>query len=510
MQNDRRYPNEILIGIVGVAETPEQSARVMGAIETCCRASIASPVRTIVRPVINELYSVEDTLRVLSDKEHCDVIFTSGGTGLSKADIVPQATRLVSTYELNGIGEQMRRIQALKNPAAMLSRQTAVLRETPEHETLIVNLPSHASDIPDVLRGVENGSFHEAGIFDCLCDYLEQIGGPAIALRDSEMDATPEKATPVTPQKAEFTHPAHTMEDRFPTYSQAMAAARRAQAQQQTAQEAKPNAGSDALHGIRIADSTSNRPKMSSEAIARRSVQHGVRLVSDTNKRALTPLDVIIEEPENGLTPDCTIVWLHGMGTAAEDFAPFAKEITDFGGPKSRLILPKAPEMPITVQNGATTTAWYDVLTRIGEEPEDLAGLKTMHLKVSQIINQIVSQGIPAETIFLGGFSQGAAMAIYSGLRQARTLAGVIALSGYLPAPGLLENDITPAGKMTPFFVAHGAFDEVINPIVARKSANFIESHIDTLVWREYNMEHEVCPDEMKHIVQFMTAALQN
>ena len=99
-------------------------------------------------------------------------------------------------------------------------------------------------------------------------------------------------------------------------------------------------------------------------------------------------------------------------------------------------------------------------------------------------------------------------MALYSGLRQARTLAGVIALSGDLPAPGILDADMTPAGKMTPYFMGHGAFDEIISPVIARKQAGLIESKVDTLVWREYNMEHEVAPDEMKHVVQFMSAAL--
>ena len=506
MQTERRYLDELLIGIVGVAETPEQSARVMGAVETCCRASFTSPIRIIARPVINELYSVEDTLRELSDKTQCDVIFTAGATGLSKADIVPQATRLVATYELPGIAEQMRRIQSLKNPAAMLSRQIAALRETPDHDTLIVNLPMHASDIPDVLRGVtpEKSSMHEVGVFDCLCDYLEQIGGPAIALRDAadeELEAEAQNNdTEVKLETPEPTMRAVPHEPRYPTYSQAMAAAREAHA-------ATPP---EISHVNPTAFGQTVNQRMSADAIARRSVQRGVRLVSDTNKRPFETLDVLVKDPENGRAPECTIVWLHGMGTQAEDFAPFAKEIVDFGGPESHFILPRAPQRPITVQAGATTTAWYDVLTRIGEEPEDLPGLKAMHLKISQIINQIVSQGTPAETIFLGGFSQGAAMALYSGLRQARTLAGVIALSGYLPAPQILDNDITPAGKMTPFFVAHGAFDSVINPVVARKSADFIEKHIDTLVWREYNMEHEVVADEMKHVVQFMSAALQS
>lgn len=85
MSCERRYPNELLIGIVGVAETPEQSARVMGAIETCCRAAFLSPIQIVARPVINELYSVEDTLRELSDKVLCDVIFTAGATARTRA-----------------------------------------------------------------------------------------------------------------------------------------------------------------------------------------------------------------------------------------------------------------------------------------------------------------------------------------------------------------------------------------------------------------------------------------
>lgn len=504
MPFERRYPNELLIGIVGVAETPEQSARVMGAIETCCRASFLSPIQIVARPVINELYSVEDTLRELSDKIACDVIFTAGATGLTKADVVPQATRLVSTYELPGLGEQMRRIQSHKNKASMLSRQTAGLRETPEHDALIVNLPPLASDIPDTLRGLftPDGTQTEPGIFDCLADFLEQIEGPTVRLREFGAPEDPVD-TEAEPQSLNLHRP--TQETRFPTsFSEAAATAResvhRDESVQVTGSRPAPTNGFSEHRVV--------HPRMTPEAIERRSVQRGVRLVSDTSRRTLDPLDLLIEEPEDGTKPECTVVWLHGMGTSPEEFAPFAREILDFGGPKARFILPRAPRIGITVQNRQLTTAWYDILARIGEKPEDLPGLKTMHLKISQIINQIVSQGVPAETIFLGGFSQGAAMALYSGLRQARTLAGVIALSGYLPAPELLAADITPAGKMTPYFMGHGAFDEVISPVVARKQAGLIESAVDTLVWREYNMEHEVSPDEMKHIVQFMSAAL--
>ena len=182
----------------------------------------------------------------------------------------------------------------------------------------------------------------------------------------------------------------------------------------------------------------------------------------------------------------------------------------DFGGPAARFILPNAPELAITAHNGYTTRAWYDLLNTSFTSPEDTQGLARMHLRISQIINDVVSSGLLAEKIFIGGFSQGAAMALYCALRQARTLAGCIELSGYLPAPELLDRDITPAGRSTPIFMGHGSFDSVINPLIAQKGSEIVEHYVDTLIWREYNMEHEICPEELTHIAQFMNTALQH
>ena len=101
-------------------------------------------------------------------------------------------------------------------------------------------------------------------------------------------------------------------------------------------------------------------------------------------------------------------------------------------------------------------------------------------------------------------------MALYSSLRQARTLAGCIALSGYLPAPQLLDRDVTPGGRATPVYMAHGSFDSVVSPMLAQKSADIVDQYAETLIWREYDMDHELCPEELTHIAQFMNTALQD
>ncbi|MCF0254362.1 MAG: molybdopterin adenylyltransferase, partial [Duodenibacillus sp.] len=106
-------------------------------------------------------------------------------------------------------------------------------------------------------------------------------------------------------------------------------------------------------------------------------------------------------------------------------------------------------------------------------------------------------------------FSQGAAMAIHCGLRQLRPLAGVIALSGYLPAPLTLNAELTDAGRATPVFMAHGAFDSIVSPMVGRRSSDLIGNYIERMVWREYDMDHELCPGELTDIAAFMHAALE-
>ena len=217
-----------------------------------------------------------------------------------------------------------------------------------------------------------------------------------------------------------------------------------------------------------------------------------------------------MRDPEDGSTPECTVIWLHGLGADAQDFLTLPQQLREFGAPAARFIFPNAPERELTVRPGYKTRAWYDLLSNdFGSQNEDRQGLAKMHQRISQIINEIVTSGLRAERIFLGGFSMGAAMSLYSSVRQVRTLAGCIALSGYFPAADLIEKDITPAGRGTPVFMAHGAFDSVIPSVLAEHGADLLENTLDTLIWREYNIDHEICPDELMNVAQFMSTALQ-
>ena len=255
---------------------------------------------------------------------------------------------------------------------------------------------------------------------------------------------------------------------------------------------------------------SNDKPAMSAEMIARRSVQHGIPLFATRTRATPEPLEVIVRDPEDGSSPECTVIWLHGLGADAQDFLTLPQQLREFGAPAARFIFPNAPERELTVRPGYKTRAWYDLLSDdFGSPNEDRQGLAKMHQRVSQIINEIVTSGLRAERIFLGGFSMGAAMSLYSSVRQVRTLAGCIALSGYFPAADLLEKDVTPAGRGTPVFMAHGAFDSVIPSVLAEHGADLLENTLDTLIWREYNIDHEICQDELMNVAQFMSTALQ-
>ena len=240
------------------------------------------------------------------------------------------------------------------------------------------------------------------------------------------------------------------------------------------------------------------------------SAKGGAALFATRTRTAPEPLEVIVRDPEDGSTPECTVIWLHGLGADAQDFLTLPQQLREFGAPAARFIFPNAPERELTVRPGYKTRAWYDLLSNdFGSQNEDRQGLAKMHQRISQIINEIVTSGLRAERIFLGGFSMGAAMSLYSSVRQVRTLAGCIALSGYFPAADLIEKDITPAGRGTPVFMAHGAFDSVIPSVLAEHGADLLENTLDTLIWREYNIDHEICPDELMNVAQFMSTALQ-
>lgn len=499
----RSADNELILGLVSISD--RASAGVyedegLPALENWIRRAVTTPVRVEKRLIPDERFQIENTLRDLTDNVGCDLVLTTGGTGPSLRDVTPEATLAVATREMPGFGEQMRRISLAFVPTAILSRQVGVLREIPGHAALILNLPGRPKAIAETLGGAKNadGSIKEQGIFAAVPYCLDLIGGPFIETDEAVIKAfrPKTKAAPAEAKKV----PVATE-----TASETPAAAddRPTPASQSVPEK---NVTSEAP---KVAAPQDDRPHMSPEAIARRSVQRGVPLFNDRRQPAgPAPLRCFVKEPVDGSTPQCTVVWLHGMGTTVKDFEPFAEEVADFGAPAARFVFPQAPKLALTAHRGWETTAWYDVLSDDFTSREDERGIRSMHLRVSQVIRELVAAGTPANQIFLGGFSMGAAMALYTGLRQPQPLAGVIALSGYLPLASALPAEITPAGHLTPIFMGHGAFDDVINPLTAQAGAKRIESLAETLIWREYNMEHTLCPEEMTHVAQFMTAAL--
>lgn len=493
MRAQRSSPDELILGLVSVSDRAsrgEYRDEGIPALQAWCEDAITTPIQFHTRLIEDDQYTIEETLRELVDRVGCDLVFTTGGTGPARRDVTPEATLAVGTREMPGFAEQMRRISLNFVPTAILSRQVAVLRETPTHAALIVNLPGRPKSIAETLGGYKSsdGEVIDAGLFASIPYCIDLIGGPYIETNPEIIEAfRPKNARRPKPEPTPEPEPVKpaplSAEALTPHFGEAPA--------QKTAEQMERE------HLVEQAKAQIEAAKTT------------VSLYSDKPVNTIEPLDVVVKDPINGLDPQCTVIWLHGMGTNADDFAPFPQELLEFGGPVARFVMPNAPEVALTAHHGWRTSAWYDILTDNFAGPEDQTGIHRMHLRISQIINEIISTGVPAERIFLGGFSQGAAMALYSGLRQARTLGGVIALSGYLPLAGHLDKDITFAGRATPVFMAHGAFDSVVSPILAKRSADVVETNVNTLIWREYNMEHELCADEITHIAQFMNAALQ-
>jgi phospholipase/carboxylesterase len=211
-------------------------------------------------------------------------------------------------------------------------------------------------------------------------------------------------------------------------------------------------------------------------------------------------------EIETAPAPSASILWLHGLGADGHDFAPIVPELRlPFA---VRFVFPHAPMRAVTVNNGAVMRAWYDVRGIGGERREDAEGVRASQAQVEALIAREQSRGIPDKRLVLAGFSQGGAMALYTGLRHRERLAGILALSCFLPLADTLEADAAPANRDVPIFFAHGIHDPLI-PLARARSAH------DTLVelgwrveWHEYAMPHSVCKEEVNDVSAWLTNVL--
>jgi phospholipase/carboxylesterase len=156
-------------------------------------------------------------------------------------------------------------------------------------------------------------------------------------------------------------------------------------------------------------------------------------------------------EIETAPNPSAAVIWLHGLGADGNDFVPIIPELRLAGSPGIRFIFPSAPSMPVTVNGGYVMPAWYDIIGRNPMDPEDANGIKQSAAAITELIEHEFNRGIAYENMVLAGFSQGCAMALHIGLRFPHKLAGIIALSGYLPLAMSLQLEKHSANSTTPW-----------------------------------------------------------
>jgi phospholipase/carboxylesterase len=215
---------------------------------------------------------------------------------------------------------------------------------------------------------------------------------------------------------------------------------------------------------------------------------------------------------ETGPAPRASVIWMHGLGADGNDFVPIVQELDLDGTPDIRFVFPHAPTRPVSINNGYVMRAWYDVkwgdLEGRSKQPDE-AGVRASERSIVQLVEHECSRGIEAGRIVLAGFSQGGAMALQTGLRFPRKLAGIMALSCYLPFAESLEAEASPENRNTPIFMAHGVQDGVIALQMATTSRDVLRQHGYEVEWHEYPMAHSVCLEEIAHIGTWLRQVLQ-
>jgi phospholipase/carboxylesterase len=207
---------------------------------------------------------------------------------------------------------------------------------------------------------------------------------------------------------------------------------------------------------------------------------------------------------ETQADPSWSVIWLHGLGADGHDFEPVVPELRLPGEPGWRFVFPHAPKRAVTINNGLVMRAWYDILSFDRGGPADEAGIRASAGLLDELIVRERSRGIGEGRIVVAGFSQGGAIALHGGLRSTERLAGIMALSTYLPLPQSFEAEVVHrsdrANTDVPIFMAHGRFDPVLSYEMGAESAARLREAGFGVEWHEYPMAHSVCAEEIAAI----------
>jgi len=212
-------------------------------------------------------------------------------------------------------------------------------------------------------------------------------------------------------------------------------------------------------------------------------------------------------EIESAPRPDAAVIWLHGLGADGHDFEPIVPELRLPAQMRVRFVFPHAPVRPVTMNMGTRMRAWYDIL-QLGGGQEDETGIRASQKLLEGLIEREASRGIASQRVVLAGFSQGGAIALQAGLRSTQRLAGLLALSTYLPLAATLRAERGTANREVPIFMAHGGQDPMIPIDSARRSREVLEGLGYRVEWREYPMPHSVCAEEISDIADWLVRVL--
>ena len=209
-------------------------------------------------------------------------------------------------------------------------------------------------------------------------------------------------------------------------------------------------------------------------------------------------------EIETGSEPSGSIIWLHGLGADGHDFEPIVPELRLPAELPLRFVFPHAPVRPVTINGGMTMRAWYDIYSLDRGGPVDEAGIRDSAAIADALIDRERERGIAGERIVLAGFSQGGAIALHAALRYPERLAGLMALSTYLPLEPSFEaeviNNVAAVNRDIPIFMAHGSFDPVLPMKMGADSRAALQAAGFEVEWHDYPMAHAVCAEEIVHI----------
>ena len=209
-----------------------------------------------------------------------------------------------------------------------------------------------------------------------------------------------------------------------------------------------------------------------------------------------------------GQNPDAAVIWLHGLGADGHDFEPLVPELRLPERLSVRFVFPHAPVMPVTLNGGYRMRSWFDLHSLQSFEKLDLVGIRESAAAIEELIAREIERGIEARRIVLAGFSQGGALALYAGLRYSRRIAGIVALSTFLPYGASFDSERSAANVGLPVFLAHGLSDQTVNHVFGQQTKTWLSASGYRVEFHGYPMAHSVCPEEVTDIRSWLLKVL--